>query len=531
MKLESSLECQALEIMGGMPEIQAAINNFSGSSASKTKNDNPEWTEPQPLTAKIEPEPYPVNSLPHSVRAAVDEVRGFVKAPVPMVAASAISSLSLAAQAHFDVERANALDSPTGLFLLTIADSGERKTTCDRFFTRAIADYENAQSEAAKPVIKSHKADMDSWESKRSGIMDKIRSDAKAGKSTQQLESDLRELEFDRPEPPRIPRLIYADATPEALAHSLAKQWPSGGVVSAEAGIVFGSHGMGRDSVMRNLATLNQLWDGASLRIDRKNSDSFTVSGARLTVALQVQSETLHSFFEKSGALARGTGFLARFLVSWPESTQGHRPFTEAPESWPQLAAFNRRITEVLDSPAPINENGTLEPQMLTLTPEAKAAWIDFHDGIEAQLSDGGILFEVRDVASKISDNAARLAALFHVFEGGLGPISLDSFERASAIVAWHLNESRRFLGELALPVELNDAVKLDGWMIQYCRRERTPQVSKRHAQQYGPVRDAARLDAAIKELALLDRVRQKRDKKKVMICLNPELMTWPEVI
>ncbi|WP_143032874.1 DUF3987 domain-containing protein, partial [Nitrosomonas eutropha] len=56
--------------------------------------------------------------------------------------------------------------------------------------------------------------------------------------------------------------LIYADATPEALANGLAKRWPSSGVVSAEAGIVFGSHGMGKDSVMRNLAMLNQLWDG-----------------------------------------------------------------------------------------------------------------------------------------------------------------------------------------------------------------------------------------------------------------------------
>ena len=35
---------------------------------------------------------------------------------------------------------------------------------------------------------------------------------------------------------------------------------PSGGVISSEAGSVFGSHGMGKESVMRNLAALNQLW-------------------------------------------------------------------------------------------------------------------------------------------------------------------------------------------------------------------------------------------------------------------------------
>ena len=487
---------------------------------------DPKWPEPQPLTAKIESEPYPIESLPAIVRAAVDEVHGFVKAPVPMVATSAVSALSLAIQAIYDVERASALHSPTVLFTLVIADSGERKSTCDRLFTGAIVAYEDAQAEAAKPAIKNYNANIDSWEAKRSGVKDQIRQLAKSNKPTGSQEAYLRELEHDKPEPPRIPRLMYADATPEALAYNLAKQWPSGGVVSAEAGIVFGSHGMGKDSVMRNLATLNQLWDGASLKIDRKTSESFAVRGARLTVALQVQTETLNNFFEKSGALARGTGFLARFLVSWPESTQGHRPFTEAPKNWPFLAAFNRRITEILNIPAPINEDGALTPQMLTLTPEAKAAWIEFHDGIETQLSSGGVLFDVRDVASKIADNAVRLAALFHVFEGGAGAISLDSFERASAIAAWHLNESRRFFGEIALPVELADAVRLNDWLIQHCKREHTHCVAKRYAQQYGTIRDAARLNAAVTELEALDRILIRKDGKKISIWLNPKILT-----
>ncbi len=74
-------------------------------------------------------------------------------------------------------------------------------------------------------------------------------------------------------------RAPLCDATPEALAYGLANHWPSAGVVSAEAGIVLGSHGMGKESIMRNLAMLNQLWDGNTLTIDRKTTDSFTVRG------------------------------------------------------------------------------------------------------------------------------------------------------------------------------------------------------------------------------------------------------------
>ena len=36
-------------------------------------------------------------------------------------------------------------------------------------------------------------------------------------------------------------------------------------VLSAEAGAVFGAHGMGQDTILRNLALLNVLWDGGEI--------------------------------------------------------------------------------------------------------------------------------------------------------------------------------------------------------------------------------------------------------------------------
>ncbi|WP_233418505.1 DUF3987 domain-containing protein, partial [Ferrovum myxofaciens] len=54
-------------------------------------------------------------------------------------------------------------------------------------------------------------------------------------------------------------------------------------------------------------------------------------------------------------------------------------------------------------------------PGMVDLSDEAKALWIKFHDTIETELASKGTLFDVRDVASKVADNAARLAVIFHV--------------------------------------------------------------------------------------------------------------------
>lgn len=112
-------------------------------------------------------------------------------------------------------------------------------------------------------------------------------------------------------------------------------------------------------------------WDGENSRLPGASTESFIVRGARLTMALQVQEPTLREFFTRSGALARGTGFLARFLVAWPKSTQGIRHIDpnapDGPATWPYLAAFHRRIGKVLDQPVPIDEDGALTPLILVV--------------------------------------------------------------------------------------------------------------------------------------------------------------------
>ena len=483
------------------------------------------WPAPQPLAARVESQPYPADALPALVGDAISEVQGFVQAPYPLVAGTALSAVSLACQAHVDVERAERLRGPVGLYLLTVADSGERKTTADAFFTGVIRDYEFRKAEALKPELKAHTAGTEAWSDQRDGLRAAIREASKTGRPSDQLHGELELLHQEQPEPPRVPRLLLGDETPESLAWSLARQWPSSGVVSSEAGVVFGAHGMGKDSVMRNLALLNVLWDGGDLPIGRRSSESFTVRGARLTVGLQVQADTLREYLGRAGQLARGSGFLARFLLAWPESTQGKRKFREAPAHWPALSSFQRRVEDVLEREVPIDDTGALKPEVLTLTPKAKRAWAAFHDAIEAELAPGGELVTVRDVASKTADNCARVAALFHYFEGKSGPIDDEAVERASRIVAWHLSEARRFFGELALPVELADATRLDAWLNEHCRRMGMGVVPTRDAQRLGPIREKGRLEAALEVLAEEHRARIQTDGRRRNIQVNPMLL------
>ncbi len=242
-----------------------------------------------------------------------------------------------------------------------------------------------------------------------------------------------------------------------------------------------------------------------------------------------VQEATLREYFERAGTLARGTGFLARFLIAWPQSTQGTRFFTEPPESWPKLARFNTRLRSLLDQPVELDDEGRLSPRVLGLSIEAKALWVKFHDAIEAELLPSGELYDVRDVAAKVADNAARIASLLHQFERSLEePIGAELMESATRLAAWHLNESRRFFGELAMPPEILAASQLERWLVAYCHKHGTTKVNRRIVQQYvtpSSLRRSQTLETAIETLADHGRAREWAEDRQKLIELRPEVL------
>lgn len=483
------------------------------------------WEEPLPFMTPTIPAKYPLAALPEGIRSAIKEVADFVKAPISMIASSALGAMSLAIQAEADVKRAEGLSGPSSLFILVIAESGERKSSCDSLFTKGIQRFEADATKKAMPLLKKYDADFQAWDVKVKGTKAQIHNFQKEGKSTEDAEATLKKLIEDEPKKPRVARLFYSDTTSEELGHNLSQTWPSGGIMSAEAGLVLGGHSMGKDSAMRTLALYNLLWDGKSVQIDRRMSTSFKIDKARLTIVLQVQEAPLREFVLKSGDLARGTGFFARFLLCRPETTQGFRPFTEPPFFMAALETFNDRLYAILDNCTAIDGEGNLSPRMLPLSPEAKSAWITFHDTIERQLVTGGQYQDVRDVASKIADNAARLAAIFHVYEGQSGAISGAAMSAAVAIVQWHLDESLRFFSELSIPEELSNAMRLERWMIKSVKHSKNGTWKRNDMRQKGPIRDKKALEAALQELVELKRVRCGSEGRTKVISINPHLL------
>jgi putative DNA primase/helicase len=491
-----------------------------------------EWPDPEPLTEPLTAHPYPVDALPTRMREAVSQVQAFVQAPAALVAASALAALSLAGQGVVNVRRDDQLVGPVCVYLLSVADSGERKTTCDAMFCRALRDWEVQRRQELVPDIARAEAAAAVFEAKKAGILEAVKLQRRKGEDTARAERELEDLVRDSPEPVTIPRLLYADATPEALAYSLAKGWPSGGVLSAEGGAVFGAHGMSQDTILRNLALLNVLWDGGEMAVDRRSKPSFLLRGRRLTFGLMVQPDALRGFLERAGTLPRGTGFLARFLIAWPTSTQGSRRYRPAPSALPGLESFGRRLCELLAEPLAVDADGCLSPVMLDLAPAALRAWISFHDCVEEELGRHGAFRDIRDVAAKSAENVARLAALFHVLEHGpSGRIDVDTLTAATAVITWHLNESRRLLGELDMPAALGTTIRLDEWLRVEASAAGTHRISTRRIFQYGPkcVRDNQTFKTILATLTERGRARLEMDGRRRYVAVNPALLRGPE--
>ena len=126
------------------------------------------------------------------------------------------------------------------------------------------------------------------------------------------------------------------------------------------------------------------------------------------------------------------------------------------------------------------------------------------------------------------SDNGYTVQSRRHTFTGSVGPIDLEAMESAARITTWHLTEAKRFLGELAMPAELENPARLEAWLLDYCKRENTDTVPTREVQRHGPggLRDKTIIADAITELTELGRARLVQDGKKKLIQLNPALLT-----
>ncbi|OLU32826.1 hypothetical protein BVH06_10155 [Pseudomonas sp. PA27(2017)] len=396
-----------------------------------------------------------------------------------MVMMGALAAASLTCQALIDVVKPNGQKSPVSLMLLTISDSGDRKSTSEAVFTRAIREYEQQKYDEYLEAIGVWNLKVAMWEVQKKELLKVLRKNQRLSLCCVEIEAELFEHESKKPERPRRFRMIYEDSTSQALFLGMYQDGSSVGLVSDEAS------GMLNGRAFNDFSKLNTLWSGGQITIDRTSSESYQLTDARLTVSMMIQEQAFLSYMSRKGEQARGVGLWARFLVCQPKSIRGTRLMTTFTSSWQRANDFSERVEELLKRNSAFQECQAGR-EKVKFSPAAAVRWMEVFNEIELGMLKGGRYERMPDFASKLADNMARIAAVIHYFEGMEGEISLDVFEFAIELGFWF---SDQFKGVFVPPSQLEvDSIELYEWLL--ARRAKDGRDTKKNeVLQYGPFR------------------------------------------
>lgn len=379
------------------------------------------------------------------------------KTPQSLAANSLLAAISCACQARADVllPVSGGLRVPLSLYLATVAESGDRKSTTDDLAMRGIKSVQIEKMAAYAQERDAWEIEQDAWEAQRKELVKE---------NPEDLQEKAAEHAASKPQKPRSPICVTNNATPEGLFKELLTGQRSVILSSDEGGTFFGGYSLS-DTARKRAATAfyNELWGAKpSVRL-RAGDGSQILIGYRFSMHLMIQPRILQEAWADNDL--RDNGFWGRFLVAYPDSLWGSRlikPEFSNADKQERLEAcarvmddFTRRIKAIYSMPPSVNEHGELDLPLLEMDREALAAWVDFADEMESRGGQGSDLAEIRGLANKAAEHAARIAGLFHVlmYEGATSEkIGAGVMNNAISLARWYVESALRMMQQGATP-------------------------------------------------------------------------------
>jgi len=489
----------APDVPTSMPSDEALRRDSDWLGAQLDREDVQEsqamLSPPTPLVrATPPPERFPLDALGPILGPAARAIAEIVQVPDALAANSVLAAAALAAQPHANVQTLGGA-RPLSLFILTIAGSGDRKTSADSVALAPIREHERAMHKEFTQKMREWTLEQEA----RKLDMKKARGAAADGDAYREK---LAAVETEPP--PRKPWLVCSEPTAEGLVRSLADGQHAQGIFTDEGGQFIGGHGMSEESELRTIAMLSRLWQGDRIdRVRATDREHLTLYGRRLSMHLLVQPEVGARFLGKP--LYRGQGFLARWMIAAPDSLAGtrlHDPNRSDPQDDPRITRYWNALAALLGRTA--NENpevGGLDPPCLALDPEARELLVGAYNEMEAAQRKDGALDGVREWASKAAEHACRVAGVLTLIsDPERHCVDVEAMAGALALVQHFIGEYERLIGSADLPENIRRAVALLDWL----RTKRLRSVTARQVTQYGPGRAIRHAQAAKEALRTL---------------------------
>lgn len=436
-----------------------------------------------PVKKKLET--YPVQQFPPVLRNVIQALHNNTQIPVELIGNVVLAATSLTCQSLIEVIQPHTnMPEPCSLYLMTIAESGEGKTTINKQVMKPCYTFAAELIQQYEQQIIDYKKKFKLWKIRQQALESNLRQAIKKGYPGEDEEHEISKHAQNEPLRPPRPNFIYEDTSLKALVEGLSEH-PEAGFISDEAITFFKSY------LKNNPGLLNKAWDGEMFDFRRADGEIYQIT-PHLTFSLMSQPGVFMDYIKKHGVSARASGFLSRFLIAWPESSIGERQNTQAAiETEYDLNIFYERIAELLAQNRIPFSDTTAQKKKLTLTDEALALWKENRAQIERKLAPGSEWEHIRDIASKASANTLRISALFQYFhKDSAESIQSGVVECAIKVIDWYLAQAERIFYPMSERYQFEQDVReLHSWIMDRINQNNGSAILKNDLEKYGPHR------------------------------------------
>lgn len=399
-------------------------------------------------------EPFPVDALPEPLRGFVAAGAKAIGCDPSYLALPMLTAIAAAIGNTRRIQLKRGWSAPAIVWAGIVGESGTAKTPAFKLVMRPIRERQRKALERHADAMRDYEADLARYEK----AMAKWKRDKKATDEPP-----------EKPEAPQAERCIVSDTTVEALAPLLLAN-PRGLLLARDelAGWIgsFDRYAGGKGGA--DAAHWLSMHNGESIVVDRKTGNPRTifVPQAAVCVCGGIQPAILHRAL---GIEHRESGLAARLLLTCPPRVA--KRWTEAdidPAAEAEIAGLVERLYELRQTES---DEGELQPVVVGLTADAKAAWKAYYNAHAQEQSD--LAGELSAAWSKLEEYAARLALVVHFARWAAGderlthdgPIDAASMAAGIRLANWFKGEARRVYALLGETDEDRDRRRLVEWI------------------------------------------------------------------
>jgi len=380
-------------------------------------------------------QPFPVDAFPEPCRQFISEAARAIGCDPSYVALPLLSGLAAAIGNTRTIRLKPTWDEPSVIWTAIVGDSGTMKSPAVDAPLKPIRKRQEVAFKVHCEAMQRYERDRELHE---------------AAKLAWRKKRNTTEPPPEKPTPPVCDRYWCSDITVEALAARLAHA-PRGLLLVRDelAGWLksFDQYKGGKGGDSAHWLTIHGARD---LIVDRKTGDKTTIYVPRAAVSIcgGVQPEILRA------ALGREhfqDGLAARLLLANPRRLP--KRWTEANVSHALEIEMANVFAKLWELEPDLDVDGESQPKTLPLTPEAKAAWIEFYDRHGREQAE--VAGDLASAFSKLEGYAARLALVLHCVSAITGEADENTVDETSIragikLVEWFKSETRRVYSALA---------------------------------------------------------------------------------